>query len=279
MVNNSNYIFDEGENKFVGEYKMSVPKWFRDFDRKVFDCRMKEMEYERYCELYRNRDSIHGSWLQFENQEQVDKYHKLNNEINELKKDEFLWPKRYANLKWKANSYKDIAEYMGHIPYNPCVMFNISPNWKDKASPMVDVYRQLLDRTICNYLSSCNRYSRWKYCLESGGEGNFLHAHIVAEINPKVAKSVKTHINKGNHTREIMKQWDNVLKDLNLDYNSFRSGKEKGIEGLLKGKYSIQRILINNEDMFKDKINYLYEDKKPEGHKNKYDLKWIRGEL
>ena len=56
-----------------------------------------------------------------------------------------------------------------------------------------------------------------------------------------------------------MKAWDNVLKDLNLDFDTFRSGKEKGIVGLLKGKYSIQRILINNEDMCKDKLNYLIE--------------------
>lgn len=169
------------------------------------------------------------------------------------------------------NYSRKIYDYLGIIPFNPCVMINISPNWKGPGIATVDQYRQLLDRTITTYLQSCNRYSKYRYCLECGGDGDFLHAHIVAEINPALSQSVKTHINKGNHKYELIKAWKKHTKELNI--------KLKGIEGFLKGKFAIQRIMLNTIELRDDKLSYLIEANKPEGHTNATDLNWIRGDL
>lgn len=174
--------------------------------------------------------------------------------------------------------YKLIARLMGHKPFQTAVMINISPNWKGKFD-LKGVKGRMMTHMFSNlikeYLESCDRYTQWKYCLEVGGEGNFLHAHIVAEINPRMEKSVLTHINKGNHKIELMKKWE---KTITKRYPSYPSGIEKGNEGCLKGKFSVQRILIRNEEMLKDKLDYLIEANKPDGHQNDYDLQWIKGD-
>jgi len=164
---------------------------------------------------------------------------------------------------------KAISVYKGITPFYPAVMINISPNWKGrftnyKAKKLRDAFDvRDFKAVIEKYLSSNDRYTKWKYCLECGSEGNFLHAHIVAEINPKCSKSVVTHVNKGNHAVELRKHWDKL-------------GPE-GTEGLLKGKFSIQRIIVRKREILKDKLAYLIEANKPEGHTNLSDLNLVFG--
>ncbi len=154
-------------------------------------------------------------------------------------------------------SDEEIYKYLGRIPFNPCVMLNISPAWKGELITKDNI--EGFQRVIEGYLGCCGRYTKWKYVLESGGEGNFLHAHIVAEINPDVLKSVVTHINNGNHAEEIKKLWKKAFP-------------KKWSVDLVKGKFAIQRILIREEKMRDDKLAYLIEENKPVTHKNKYDL-------
>lgn len=183
------------------------------------------------------------------------------------------------------NLKKSIYRFLGIIPFNPSVMINISPDWKglfDLTSAEGKHPKALLSSAIETYLGSCNRYSKWKYCLECGGEGNFLHAHIVAEINPACVKSVMTHINKGSHKYELMKAWDKHLKgQRTLPYASWQSGKDnlKGKVGLLKGKFAVQRIILNHPSLRDDKLKYLIEANKPEGHTNKFDLNFVKGDF
>lgn len=118
---------------------------------------------------------------------------------------------------------------------------------------------------IETYLKASNRYSKYRYVIECGSDGNHLHTHIVAEINKGMERSVQTHINKGNHSIELRKIWDKEMP--------------KGKQGLLKGKYSIQRIMLRNEELVKDKLDYLIEEKKPEGHKNSRNLGILVGEF
>lgn len=171
---------------------------------------------------------------------------------------------------FKIKDCSAISRYMGIAPFYPSVMINISPNWKGrfsnyKGTPLQDAFDvRDFKAVIEKYLSSNDRYTKWKYCLECGSEGNFLHAHIVAEINPRCSKSVVTHINKGNHAVELRKHWDKI--------------GPKGTEGFLKGKYSIQRVMIRNRDILKDKLAYLIEANKPEGHTNLSDLKIVCGD-
>jgi len=197
-----------------------------------------------------------------------------------------------AQVKYKKekilsdpNLKKSIYGFLGIIPFNPSVMINISPDWKglfDLTSIEGKHPKALLSSAIETYLGSCNRYSKWKYCLECGGEGNFLHAHIVAEINPDCVKSVMTHINKGSHKYELMKAWDKYLKgQKSLPYAKWQSGKDnlKGKVGLLKGKFAVQRIILNHPSLRDDKLKYLIEANKPEGHTNAFDLNFVRGDF
>ena len=161
----------------------------------------------------------------------------------------------------KRGSYKRIGDFMGIIPFSPCVMINISPAWKGKFGKdkltdklMIKKFQLVIEK----YLHAAHRYSKWKYVLECGSEGNHLHAHIVAEINPKTEKSAITHLNKGNHAVDLRKIWNKNMP--------------KGNEGYLKGKFAVQRIILRNEELKDDKLKYLIEEEKPEGHKNLRDL-------
>lgn len=73
---------------------------------------------------------------------------------------------------------------------------------------------------------------------------------------------MKTHIQKGNHGQQLKKLWDRTFE---------------GHQGYVKGKYAIQRNLINCEEMLKDKLLYLKEENKAEGHRNKTDLGLVFG--
>ena len=267
MVHNQNRILDECEIKYVDECIMVKPKYIIDFETKLWDARRLQLEYEH---IWNNSDKIivrggvkqlsfPGGKRQYENSDEK----RICDAWNSIQKDTFLM--QYLNWetmdkKWAKGDEK-IAEYMGVIPFMPCVMFNISPNWKGEFGKD-KVTDKIMQKKLCiildKYLNASNRYSKYKYVLECGSDGNHLHAHAVAEIKKGMEKSVQTHINKGNHSIEIRKLWDKEMP--------------KGKQGLLKGKYSIQRIMLRNENLVKDKLDYLIEEKKPEGHKNKEDL-------
>lgn len=167
---------------------------------------------------------------------------------------------------------KYIYDYLDVEPFRRSIMINISPNWKiTNDIPGVDYsgrdkkMRDFLYRVIEMYLSSCLRYTRWKYVLECGSEGNFIHAHIVAEINKDHYKSVMAHIKKGNVNAELRKCWNRELRKelaegVLLKDHSWFDG--------LKGKWGVKTILLNNSEILKDKLNYLHEELKPESHKN-----------
>lgn len=243
MVNNLRKVLDEEKIKYVPEINMEkYPDYVRNFMVRVH-------AYKSYC-----------------NDRNLSYYHKNSRE------PEFIqgWADNVAMgiLPTKAKgSFDRIAKFMDVKPFRPHVMINISPAWKGKFGQdktidkiMVKGFKKIIE----TYLNSADRYSDWKYCLENGSNGDFLHAHIVAEINFLCEKSVKTHINKGNHKYELMKHWDKNFK---------------GNEGLLKGKFAVQRILLNNENLVKDKIDYLDENLKPEGHKNHCNLNLVFGKF
>lgn len=266
MVVNKNKILDEGKIKYVAEVKemneiTKIDLAVRHSQRKTFipdpvwDSDEEEFVqgHERDNPDYKRPNGLIQKWID------ADSIH-MNPLIANDIKNKIIADKQLRQA---------IHKFFGWIPFNPSVMINISPDWKDKIDPKDKKYIRLLNNTIHDYLNSCNRYSKYRYCLECGGEGNFLHAHIVAEINPDLAKSVKTHINKGNHKYELMKAWNKNGKECNL----------KGIEGLLKGKFAVQRIMLNTETLRDDKLKYLVEANKPEGHTNLYDMAFHKGTL
>lgn len=233
---------------------MPREKYLNDFISKLNEARVTVDRYE-------NMSKYEPEFLSA--REEYEYRENLYEGYKKVREDPFLWSKiNYPGQDhYWIKSKKEIADYMGVIPFSPCVMINISPNWKGKfgKDKMTDkIMCKKFQSVIEKYLNASHRYTKWKYVLENGSEGNFLHAHIVAEINPKTEKSVITHLNKGNHSGELNKIWNKNMP--------------KGNEGYLKGKFAVQRILLRNEELKKDKLKYLIEENKPEGHKNLTDL-------
>ena len=258
-MNNTFKILNAGEFQFLKykEYQMTpayVFEWYRQM-------KLCSEVFEAICSdnrEYRCTRETHEYWEKYKDNEFAKFFY-----IGECGRMPII-------QKLSQSEIRRIAEYMDVIPFIPCVMFNISPAWKgefgkDKMTDklMIKNFQKVIDSYLNESFSGNKRYTRYQYCLECGSEGNFLHAHIVAEINLKIEKSVKTHINKGGHSQQLNKYWNNHYF--------------KGHQGLIKGKYSIQRNLINTEEILKDKLKYLLEENKEEGHQNLRDLNLVVG--
>lgn len=277
MVHNLFQILDESEIKNVAECIMPKKTNYRK------DCQRKS---NRLTWVNNEWDSEEEEFVSYQTENK--EYKPLPPKINwwfekwktkENQRLEDLWCsagqlEKYKDEDWdrfEEQHLEEILDYLGVIPFIPCMMFNISPNWKGQLEN--GVTRKIAIKKFCKvidtYLQNCNRYGKWKYCIESGSEDNFIHAHIVAEINPKVINSVlngkNSHIRKGNHVAEIRKIWDKEMPE--------------GYVGYLKGKFAIQSIILRNEILRDDKLKYLIEENKPDGHKNKRDLGLLFGEL
>lgn len=184
------------------------------------------------------------------------------------------------NLKQFKLSVDDVHGYLDIIPFTPSIMLNISPNWKsqyniipDDIEPCEREYLELenlrMVEALCelveSYMAECNRFDYYDYIVECGGEGDFLHAHCVAHVNPKIVRSVcgdsktgssrSSHIGRGNHVQQLLK----ISKGI------------KGIKGKIT-RHGIQCSVLRKQYLVDDKLAYLHEDKKPVGHQNLYAI-------
>lgn len=171
-----------------------------------------------------------------------------------------------GELQLWANYWTDgqLKDFLGIKDLGKWAMINISPDWKGTITQeMVDH----LEWCIKEYYAE-GWYGEGYYTIESGGEGNMLHAHCMfrMDTSPKGYKSLvgtgknRGHLGKGNHYQQLKKYWD----------------KHQGFQGQLKGKYSIQLIRCLSNEMVRDKLSYLIEADKPKGHTN-LDVKGIKG--
>jgi len=144
--------------------------------------------------------------------------------------------------------FNKIAKYYDIMPFTPSVMINISPNWNGKV---IKGKINKLKKLINLYMEE-GWYDEWSYVIENGSEGKHIHAHIVAHMNPQRLKSTESHLRRGNHTRQLIKY----------------SNKIEGMGGLIEG-VSVQKVFLRTEVLVNDKLDYLIEEKKPSGHKNK----------
>lgn len=288
MCNNLQHILDEGEIKYVPEVNMNKKtqeeiaysdvlkkhrknEWKKEWDPEKGHFREIEIRNEEY-EPYPEK-SVLNWFMEIRRPEIWDEHFEGGCPSSQFAR-RCRQHEAQVRSEWKEiwkNHKVEIYSYLGRevpIPFNPSVMINISPNWKgkfgqDKLTDKIMIKKFII--VVEKYLKASNRYSKYKWNLECGGEGNHLHAHIVAEIRPGSYKSVITHLNKGNHSNEIRKIWDQTFRG-------------EGYQRVCKGKHSIQRILLRNEELLKDKLNYLVEENKPEGHKNLKDLNILMNE-
>lgn len=282
MVNNQKQILDEGKLKYCSEVKMGKLWYETDSLFYVF--------YESDTKT-RNKtivdDELNETTIEIENENYVEPSRKflawkekcfedgifLNRKIpiQEFRYSEN--PTKEAALKfWKR---KEILDYLKIIPFTPSVMINISPDWGEKPQRA-----SLLKELINSYMSE-GWYDKWQYVIECGSEGTHIHAHIVAHVNPdrikscidgftykyikgKKVKKNTSHIGHGRHVQQL-KKWANKIK---------------GMEGSIKGN-SVQTCILRTEQLVKDKLDYLIEDKKPVGHKNHHIVPngFVSGEL
>lgn len=167
---------------------------------------------------------------------------------------------KYKNWKFiggqRYNPKMDsmLFEFYNIKPFEPWVMLNISPDWAGlKVLKQKGKIKNFI-RMFETYMKE-GWYSEWKFVLEAGGNGDHLHLHSVCKMGSdlKQLKSVRTHLSK-NWKRQIMKY-----------------ARDEGLEGVIKMP-GLQCIIIQGEnggEILQDKIDYLDEDKKPGGHKNK----------
>lgn len=161
-----------------------------------------------------------------------------------------------AMKSWESIKRSEILEFYGVKEFNRCYMLNISPNWKGKNQEKMIPF---LVRTMMDFYKDFGRWSKMKYVIECGKNGDFIHVHAVFEINKIKFKGTMTAIKKGNILTNFRNCWDRNAKE-------FES--TKGYIGLVKGKHSLNGILIMNEEILSDKLDYLIEEKKSKGHQN-----------
>lgn len=236
------------------EYNMK-PKYIYEFESKLQQYRHALQQLDALEEsMIEKNDWKRGQYIR-EPWTQED-YDQLLRDRENLKSDEFMadWSgyDYIPRIFWKN---KKICEYLDVIPFTPSIMINISPDWDDTRIDRISIPRKIkfLQNIIEMYMAECERYDKYSYVIENGESGNNIHAHIVAHINPRLSKSVETHINKNKHVYQIKKYGSRI--------------KLRGSEFLIKNN-SVQRSYIRTEEILKDKLDYLTEDLKPEGHKN-----------
>ncbi len=237
---------------------MAKPGYIYDFERLIQGMNMKYDQRDMY---HTNNVAKDGGWKHEWNQKIYDS---LCRECQEFEEDKVLIAYRFENsvpkCLWKS---RGICEYMNVTPFVSSVMINISPDWDGKCpktGKQIDRRSnsckiEILKNIVEGYLREGQRYGKASYIIENGSEGDHIHAHIVAEFNPMIQKSVNTHLTKGVHSSQLIK----------------RANKLKGMGGMLKG-VGIQKVFLRTEKLVEDKLDYLIEEKKPDGHKNKSKL-------
>lgn len=252
MVNNNLKVLDAGKLKCVPEVIHMVK--FQNF---YFQCKQKNQRVKRVSEW--NDEQADFIEKTITNEKQKAPTPRISYAMKKYEEMETEWdyseyPKGPQNLDKKfcnwAGGEDAVYEYLDIIPFTPSVMINISPNWK-KGKIGMSGRIQKLKEIIDNYMAE-SWYQKWSYVIENGGEGNHIHAHCVCELNRTRLKGCETHLAKGRHTVQLKKY----------------ANKVKGMEGIIEG-VSIQKTILRNETLVKDKLDYLVEELKPIGHKNK----------
>lgn len=264
-------ILDEGKNKFVSEC-IEMVKWYNT-DSLYFRFATSDSKTSKKQII---DEELNETYVDVENKYYIEPSRKFIIWKNKCFKESHLGGMiPNDNYRYSENPYKEsvldfwkkqeILDYMKIIPFTPSVMINISPDWNGEnvdrrsTSCKINILKNLID----SYMTE-GWYEQWNYVIECGSDGEHIHAHIVAKMNNQRLKSVESHLKKGNHTNQLKKY----------------ANKIKGMRGMIKG-VSVQKTFLRTEELVKDKLDYLIEDKKPLGHKNKFVIPdgYVSGKL
>jgi hypothetical protein len=157
----------------------------------------------------------------------------------------------------------DLYEYYGIEEFHTSWMLNISPNWKGATinHSMIEFFKQVIN----TFFKNCNRFTKVNYVLENGHGVDHLHAHLVFVLNTK-KPGYMTPIKNGKILTEWRNCWNRLAKSIEVDVTI----DDEYIDSvdLCKARCAVNTCLLNNKEMYQDKLDYLCEDLKPESHKN-----------
>ena len=266
MVHNNWKILDEGLIKYVDEL-INMPvnlnlKYMEDYENLFLKPMEKCAEYVRLKTLY--KEAYHGYQNILDKQKELDDIYYCYNELSCFQQKMNKLMKLIPSCPPKEPEFMEhpdevnVNDYYGIKPFNRSIMINISPNWKNLEVDDQRAQILFLETVIRRFYKDCDFYTNGRFVIECGGDGNFIHAHCVFELNPKNKKTVLSQIKKGsNYKRGFLKIWKNVNKEC-----------DGGYEGMVEGKFAFQTNLINKKEILDDKLDYLIEEKKPESHQN-----------
>lgn len=161
------------------------------------------------------------------------------------------------DVGYGAGSIEKIMRYFNVEPYYQSMMINISPAWKGEIQDDEHLLVRKFLKTVMSKFYDTKFFTRMKYVIECGGEGNFPHIHAVFEFNPKYESQYRGWVKKSNHLRDLRACWNKVCA------SGAPQWKDK-----IASKYAIQSNLLNTKQVRDDKLNYLVEDLKPPSHQN-----------
>ena len=252
MVNHKNKILDEGKLKDVCEVSMSTKdSSYMLFQATKYKTKQKSVWVDDRLldETIQNDKFIEMTprikWADEKVIEYIQEWDYVN------------WPKGPDMNKMDGRfetwcGGKDVLyNYLGIKPFYASVMINISPDWDGEGIKRSNNSKMVILSSIVEQYLKEGWYSKSSYIIENGGEGDHIHAHIVAEFSPGRLKSTNAHLTKGNHTIQLKKY----------------AKKVKGMEGIIKGP-GVHKVFLRTKELVDDKLKYLIEEEKPEGHKN-----------
>lgn len=238
---------------------------FKEYEDEYLHNRIKIDKSLESLAIKRRNESIKKMIKNLENDKKTCPY-KIFNEIEKLWKSLEPVPSVPSGIKDMKSpedmSKVDLHRYFGLEIFHDCIMLNISPNWKGECSLLEHRCRiEFLKIILDKFFNDANRFTKYKYVIECGKDGNHTHAHAVFEINPNMSKSVNTWLAKANHSRDLRAIWKKCSDEIS-------EGAEGAYEGVLNSKHSIQKIILRTRKLRDDKLDYLIEECKPLSHQN-----------
>lgn len=176
---------------------------------------------------------------------------------------------RFLKKPWDMTK-QDLYDYYNIIPYKPCWMLNISPAWKGEmllsdSKAFTDKKIAFLRRVMRFFTDDAQRFTKVRYVMEGGKQGNFLHIHAIFELNSNKPNNIN-HLKKGNFLKSFRTIWDRCAQS---------EKHSRQWEGLVGSKYALQTTYLTTKEMLNDKMDYLVETKKPISHQNHDSFKSI----
>lgn len=166
--------------------------------------------------------------------------------------DESMYVDSFVNNFRNIYNEVELGKLVGIIPFMPSLSINLSPDWKGSSLSLEHRFLILQD-FMTSFLDEYRPFlfTEYAYVVECGSEGNFPHLHTVLQCNPKTKKQLNTWLSKNSKAR--------------INKHFKKSCLKNGIDPV---GINYQTCRINSEPILNDKIDYLFEDRKPPGHKN-----------